>query len=133
MALSSSEEKLLRLALDPAAHPGEADNAAVALIRSMRKRGVSAYAPTGLEKEKGHSFTPPPPPPKPPGNYPMDWPGSIEMPWGKHKGKRLCDIDPGYFRWCLQNLDAERSGDLLEAMRWLLEDLASRRRNRGFR
>lgn len=130
MALSSSEEKLLRLALDPAAHPGESDNAAVALIRSMRKRGVSAYSPTGLEKEKGHSA-----PPKPSDHsiYPRDWPGSIQMPWGKHKGKRLCEIDPSYFSWCIKNLDPERSQYLIEAMRWLLEDLTSRRRNQGFR
>ena len=41
--MNDKEEKLFRLALDPAAQPGEADNAAVALIRLMRARAADPY------------------------------------------------------------------------------------------
>jgi hypothetical protein len=29
----------------------------------------------------------------------------LVMPWGKHKGERLSDIDTGYLQWALQNMD----------------------------
>jgi len=40
--LSETEEKLLRLAMDEGAQPGEINSAASLLIRKLRKRQVSA-------------------------------------------------------------------------------------------
>lgn len=30
---------------------------------------------------------------------------STTMPFGKHKGKRLCDVPTDYLKWCLDNCD----------------------------
>src|SRR6266481_2432035 len=43
MKLNEKERKLLVLALDRGAHSGEADNAAAALLRSLRARFGDAY------------------------------------------------------------------------------------------
>ncbi len=29
----------------------------------------------------------------------------MTMPFGKHKGKRLSEIPPGYLAWCLENIE----------------------------
>lgn len=48
MLWTMKEQKLLRLALDPSAQPGEAENAWLALLRSLRSRHVRGY---DLEKD----------------------------------------------------------------------------------
>src|SRR4029077_2741264 len=42
MQYSEIEQKLIRLALNSAAHHGEADNAAAMLVKQLRKRGITA-------------------------------------------------------------------------------------------
>jgi exodeoxyribonuclease X-like protein len=120
MAFTEREQKLWRLAMDKSASPGEVRNAAVALISSLRERGVSAYD----SKETGN-FNGAKPPARPIDN----WPGSIIMPWGKHKGKPLAEIDPSYFKWCIENIEyTNRNEDLLSAMEWLLYDILHQQR-----
>src|SRR5260221_4021267 len=50
MPQTEKEMKLIRLALDPAAQPGEISNAAIALIRAWRDRAVK---PEELERYGG--------------------------------------------------------------------------------
>lgn len=44
------------------------------------------------------------------------------MPWGKHKGQRLENLDPGYLKWVRDEADAT-SWDLRRAVTEILEDL----------
>ncbi len=41
-----------------------------------------------------------------------DWP----MPFGKHKGMRLADLDYGYLEWLVDNLTSDRDTDLYAAI-----------------
>jgi hypothetical protein len=128
--VNEKEQKLFRLALDPSASAGEIQNAAIALIMSLRARGASAY---DKREANAFGFGPSPPPPPPPSRNPFrsrpeDWPGWIEMPFGKYSGKRLSEIDPGYLRWCTEHLDGHRNRDLINAMGWVLSDLARKAR-----
>lgn len=34
--------------------------------------------------------------------------------FGKNKGKRILDVDPGYIRWCLENFDGLRDVDVFQ-------------------
>jgi hypothetical protein len=89
----SKEEKLLRLALDDAAAPGEIENAGRALIASLRARGVRPeQLTTGnqLATKTTASQT-----------ETFSNPGAVRMPWGKYEGLRLDQIDVKYLRWCL--------------------------------
>lgn len=136
MPLNERELKLWRLALDPAAGEGEIANAAIALLRSLRQRKVSAYDDHDVRNTFGGRYRTPPPSPTPPPSAARwytqsDWPGTIIMPFGKYAGWRLGEMDPDYLRWCVANLDQERRGNLVKAMAWLLEDLENRQR-RGF-
>jgi uncharacterized protein (DUF3820 family) len=87
------EQKLLRLALDEAAQPGEIQNSAVKLIESFRRRAVK---PEALIQQQ-----------------PAEWQLSVElgraaqlkMPFGRHKDRRLDVIEPDYLRWVLRNCD----------------------------
>src|SRR5262249_45933980 len=45
---------------------------------------------------------------------------SVEMPWGKHRGMLLEDIDTGYLRWVLHEAEAAKPW-LKEAVRAELE------------
>ena len=121
--LTELEQKLLTLALDPAAQPGEWATAGMKLIQSLRERKVEGYD-AGLKAKMGG---------KPDLKFPqeqMEWPGSVVIGFGKHKGKKLAEIDPGYLRWYSENCDdgTGRNADLIQAMKWLLEDLKNRRR-----
>jgi uncharacterized protein (DUF3820 family) len=61
-----------------------------------------------------------------------EWPGSIRIGFGKHAGKKLAEIDPGYLAWYVNNCDdgTGRNAELILAMRWILEDLRNKRRTR---
>lgn len=114
--------KLLSLALNHATAPGEIDNAGRMLISHLRKAGARAddfvrggatkvvvqerivYRDRPVEKivyrdrpvEKvvyrdRPSSAPPPP--------------EIAMPFGKHKGVPITEINPGYLQWVLDNCD----------------------------
>jgi uncharacterized protein (DUF3820 family) len=129
MPFSEKEAKLYRMALDKAASEGEIANAAIALIRSLRDRGVSAY-----DTKESSNFQQQPPPPRPDDPNEYLWPGTIRMPWGKHQGTPLAEIDPGYLRWCVEHFERHpRNEDLLDCMQWLLDDLASRTKHKYYR
>lgn len=86
-------EKLLRLALDPAAQPGEWQNAAVAAVRKLRAEGVRDLTEILSEARACR------PPPRPASE--VFTPRSI-MPFGQYKGRTLKDIaenDPEYLAW----------------------------------
>jgi hypothetical protein len=82
------EEAPVRLALDNAASIGEQDNAARALIQSLRRRGVSHESVIiGQELEAKQTA--------------LADPGAVLMPWDKFRGLPLRDIDLKYLRWVL--------------------------------
>jgi hypothetical protein len=87
----SKEEKLLRLALDDAAAPGEIENAGRALIASLRARGVRPEQLTTGDQLATKTAQP----------QTVSNPGAVRMPWGKYEGLRLDQIDVKYLRWCL--------------------------------
>lgn len=103
--------KLLALALDASAHDGESHNAAVAAIREMRRSGLK-LRDLGIEErrivEVEKTYEP--------------WWAVVEMPFGKHKGKRLGSIaedNPDYLVWIGANV--ELHGTLAEAIGAALE------------
>ena len=50
------------------------------------------------------------------GNY--TW---MTMPFGKHKGTPIDQLEPDYVRWCINNMDLE--GDLEQQLRQRFYDL----------
>jgi len=91
--LNDKERKLLALALDSAAQPGELASAALKLIEAWRKRG--------LRIEEFDSQTPPPlASPKDYGLCIWPWPVNRD---GPYKGKNFRSIPPDYLarqlRW----------------------------------
>jgi hypothetical protein len=87
---SPVEEKLIRLALDCAAQPGEVENSAVKLIESLRRRGIRPEAIIcGSELPR-------------PASRPAFDCSSVRMPWGIHEGKRLRNIPFDYLRFILK-------------------------------
>jgi len=83
--LDGKTTKLLLLALDPAATPGEVDNAALALIRNLRRRYRDGF--TFLAELSSQ----PQPPPEVVNVY-----GAVRMTFGKYRDRRLRDIPPEY-------------------------------------
>jgi hypothetical protein len=84
--------KLLRLALDPAAQPGEAESAAVKLIRHWRAEGLTADALLAPQARA------------------VGIPCEV-MPFGMFKGVRIADVareDGDYLRWLLLNVRLRR-------------------------
>jgi hypothetical protein len=96
--LTSVEMKLLRLALDKGAYEGEAENAAVMLIRKLRNRNVnadelfkqtsSAYNSTRAEYSNRNTVT----------EY-----GNAIMTFGKHINKPIKEIPINYLTWAYNN------------------------------
>ena len=88
-----TEQKLIRLGLDPAAHPGEVDACAVKLFGSLRRRGTRAeqiiqsfatatQAARDLSAARGRVMT-----------------------FGKYRGRSVGEVPPGYLRWALKTCD----------------------------
>jgi hypothetical protein len=77
------EQKLIRLALDDAAAPGEVLNASVSLIKSLRKRGVR---PEALLQPAANGVTRSAPRQAP--DY-----GSTILSFGKFRGFRIREVD----------------------------------------
>ena len=123
--LTPVEEKLLRLALDKAAPDGEWMLACAKLFHSLRERAVDGYTPGLAAKMSGEIAPEPTVTPEM-----MEWPGSIRLGFGKHAGKKLAEIDPGYLAWYCNNADQERNAELILAMKWVLQDLRDKKRRR---
>lgn len=125
--MTEQELKLFRLALNEGAQPGEADAAALKLIQSMRRRGASAYDPAeagGFRVPEAARHVK-----RDDSIKQENWPGTILMPFGKHKDKPLATLPPDYMRWCIENFEEDRRGELIKAMAVLLDDLHTRWRN----
>jgi hypothetical protein len=95
LQLSERETKFALLALDPAASEGEIQNCSISLIRSLRRRYRDGHA---LLRDLAQPATPPPPAVTTYNPY-----ANTRMPFGKHRGKRLCEIDVPYLLWLLSN------------------------------
>lgn len=83
------EEKLIRLALDDAAHPGEVSNCATKLFALLRKRKVSAEQL--IEPQDDVVVVAPPES------------GNLRLPFGKYTGIKLSEVDPDYLHWFSAN------------------------------
>jgi hypothetical protein len=85
LKFSDKKAKLLKLALDPAAQPGEISNSAAALIESLRRRHVDPHKVlNSQDKEPDY--------------------GLCIFPYGQHKGKEFRLIHhtyPGYLSYQL--------------------------------
>ena len=95
--LTELEQKLIRLALDPAAAPGEIQNCAIKLVEFWRKRGLTVeqvFGANGAGAQLVQQYWAP--------DY-----GLCVMNFGKHKGKEFKDIPPSYFHWLLAKLKTE--------------------------
>jgi hypothetical protein len=96
MKLSDKEKKLLILSFDHAAEVGEALAAVRALAKIWLEKYSDGYAlvedlESGTEvREKIVYRT----------QSPF---ASVVLGFGKHRGKRLDEIDPGYLLWVLEN------------------------------
>jgi hypothetical protein len=101
-AFTPIEQCLIRLALDPAAAPGEIENSGAKLMLPLRRRGVVP------EEVLAYSIQAP--------DLNAFRFGEILMPFGKYKGLRLREIDPGYLRWVYENC-RESHADLCRAIR----------------
>jgi hypothetical protein len=107
-AFTPVEQCLIRLALDPAAAPGEIENSGAKLMLLLRRRGVEPeeflrYSISSSDPQ-AYSF------------------GEILMPFGRNKGLRLREIDPGYLRWvCLNCRDSHE--DLCRAIGRFLREV----------
>lgn len=109
MKLDPKERKLLLLAFDPAASPGETMNALRAVFRNWLLRYPDGHAlvkdlESGgvLEKIVYREAEPP---------Y-----GNVILRFGKHYGKPLQEVPVDYLLWCLDNFD-----DLWPATRRAIE------------
>ena len=88
MPLTRKEQKLAALMLDPAAPTGEYSNAAVKLAESLRRRGIKVDQLSGDRTALTQAEV-----------------GRFIMPFGKHRGKTLRDIDPAYLFWIVANCE----------------------------
>jgi hypothetical protein len=121
---TEKEQKLIRLAMDQTAQPGERQNGAAMLLESLRKRGITAQQfitlsdPMAAETPKAeyrrvhqnngrlcpHCQGP-------------DW-GSYEISFGRYNGKTLRQIPLSYLDWCLREMeDDPHQAGLLAAIR----------------
>lgn len=101
--LDAKQEKLLVLAMDPGAQPGEAVNAAAAFFRSLKSKYSDGHAL--LDVLKGSAT-----PNRPSicvANY-----GLVTLPIGKYKGRQLRTIPVDYLLWMVRDCDC-----LTDAMR----------------
>ena len=88
--LNETEQKILRLALDRAAPPGEHEAAAVMLIKKLRERGatVETIFPAKEVKPYESSFT----------RRDRDDEYVPIITFGKHEGKRINEIPTNYLK-----------------------------------
>jgi uncharacterized protein (DUF3820 family) len=78
------ERKLIRLALDPGAAPGEIDTAAIKLVRSLRSRAIPSERIISLPTIRPDC-------------------GETRLPFGRHRHKQIRDVDFDYLKWFATN------------------------------
>jgi uncharacterized protein (DUF3820 family) len=101
------EEKLIRLGLDPAAHPGEVDVCASKLFGSLRRRGTTAdqvIASFGQATQAARQ---------------LSAARGYVVNFGKYKGRTVGEVPPDYIRWALAKHN-NLSFNLRRAMRIVL-------------
>lgn len=87
---TSTEEKLIRLALDPAARGGEISTSALKLVESLRGRGVKAgQIISGAELAEKTA---------------VEKAGETRLSFGKHKGRPIANVPTDYLVWVLTNV-----------------------------
>jgi hypothetical protein len=94
MKLLPKERKLLLLATNGAAHPGEARNAAAAFVFSLKTRfgdGYNVLAKLEAHAESNHLSG-------------VDY-GHTILPFGKFRGSQIANVPPTYLIWVLENCD----------------------------
>src|SRR3954471_20039164 len=106
--------KLWRLALDTQAQKGEIENAAVAILISLRSRNFKAEMLNEVVK-------PQPKPKAKPEKHKPD-PGDIVFQFGKHKGKKIREVPPDYLHWIHRWID-EGDDTLHRKFDWLKKSI----------
>jgi hypothetical protein len=102
MTLSDLQKKLIVTAFDPASAPQEVETALVALLKIWRKDYKDGYAlikalvATGTAAKPAIQL-------KAGADY-----GEVLLTFGKHKGKKLKEVDAGYLLWVIDNVPPER-------------------------
>jgi hypothetical protein len=101
MKLTDRERKLLLLAFDPAAAPGETVNAVCALAKAWLAKYEDGHALIkDLEAEPKIEI-------REKVVYRTESPfARTVLQFGKHRGKQLNQVDPGYLLWVLENFDS---------------------------
>jgi len=108
---TDTEQKLIWLALDEAAQPGEIRNSAVKLVESLRRRGLRAESLILGSQLKA--------PERP--LTALQQARRRVMPFGKHRGRQLEAIEPSYLNWALRECSCLSLG-LREAIRLVLKE-----------
>jgi hypothetical protein len=104
---TDKEMKLWRLALDKAAQTGEIQNAAIALVTMLRNRRFTTDDLTTVNGAKPEKTN-------------IDWGASV-INFGKHKGRKIKEVDPSYLFWACDWINSEpelqkRFGNLRKAI-----------------
>src|SRR5262245_22912695 len=94
MKLLPKERKLLLLAVDRAAHAGEAPNAAVAFVRSLKTRFWDGHQLLRELEQPARSRY----------SGGVDY-GHTVMPFGKFRGSQIASVPPNYLLWVLDNCE----------------------------
>src|SRR5258708_7539587 len=97
MRLSDRQKKLILSALDPANAPGEAENALAALLKSWLKEFKDGYELIKALVATGTAAKPAIQP-----LIGVDY-GEVLLTFGKHKGKKVKEVDAGYLLWEMDN------------------------------
>jgi hypothetical protein len=95
--LEPKEKKLLLLAFDPSASTGETVNAINALALRWKQKYQDGHQLIA-DLEKGSTKENSPPSRSAPSPF-----ASVVLQFGKHRGKRLDEVDPAYLLWVLEN------------------------------
>jgi len=98
-SMTPLQRQLLLTAMDPAAAPGEQAAAAGMFFRSLRKAYRDGHALltdlAEVSAATGGATT---------AATPSNRYGAVTMPFGKHKGRPLSQIDAAYLLWLLDNV-----------------------------